>query len=83
MKYWDLRSSAPAGTVRMPERVYAMDVKHPLLVVGCADKSVSAFDVRRPEKPFYTEQPSSSFSVAAAGKLGIRCVAALPGETLL
>ncbi len=32
VRYWDLRQPNPAHTQQMPERVYGMDVSHPLLV---------------------------------------------------
>jgi len=40
VRYWDLRSPTPALSVAMPERVYAVDVKHPVMVVATADKKV-------------------------------------------
>lgn len=32
VRYWDLRQPNPAHTQQLPERVYGMDVTHPLLV---------------------------------------------------
>lgn len=41
VRYWDLRQQNPVHTQQLPERVYAMDVKHPLLVVGMANRRIS------------------------------------------
>ncbi|OLY80480.1 Poly(A)+ RNA export protein [Smittium mucronatum] len=54
IKYWDLRSQAPIGTVTLPERCYAMDAIHPLLVVATADKKVLVFDLNNPTTIFKT-----------------------------
>lgn len=40
LRYWDLRQQNPVHTQALPERVYAMDVKHPLLVVGTANRRI-------------------------------------------
>lgn len=48
IKYWDLRSSTPAGSVTMQDRVYSMDVKDNLLVVGCAEKFINVIDLNSP-----------------------------------
>jgi mRNA export factor len=48
VKYWDLRSPQPVGTVQLPERCYALDANGPLMVVGTADKNVCIFDLNNP-----------------------------------
>jgi WD40 repeat protein len=40
IRYWDLRQPNPVHTQTLPERVYAMDVTHPLLVVGLANRRI-------------------------------------------
>ncbi|CAO3617175.1 unnamed protein product [Cunninghamella echinulata] len=52
LKYWDLRSPQPIGTVQLPERVYTMDSFGPLLVVGTADKHICIFDLNNPTTIF-------------------------------
>jgi len=46
LKYWDLRQANPLHTQTLPERVYGMDVRHPLLVLvwptGVSRSSTSA-----------------------------------------
>lgn len=46
VKLWDLRQPNPAHTLNFPERVYAMDVKDDILVVGTADKSINVHNLR-------------------------------------
>lgn len=40
LRYWDLRQPNPIHTQQLPERVYAMDVNYPLLVVGLANRKI-------------------------------------------
>ena len=40
IRYWDLRQPNPVHTQQLPERVYSMDVRHPLLVVGLANRRI-------------------------------------------
>ncbi|OSX78836.1 hypothetical protein BU14_0098s0062 [Porphyra umbilicalis] len=55
VKYWDPRAPTgqPMGTVNVPERVYAMDVRAPLMVVATADRKLQVYDIRRPTTPFH------------------------------
>ena len=48
IKYWDLRSPQPVGTVQLPERCYSLDAAGPLMVVGTAEKHVCIFDLNNP-----------------------------------
>ncbi len=50
VKYWDLRSDAPVGTIIFPERVYALDVKNTLMVVAVADGSLNIIDLKEKNK---------------------------------
>ncbi|CAO3590431.1 unnamed protein product [Absidia cylindrospora] len=52
VKYWDLRSPQPIGTVALPERVYCMDSRQQLMVVGTADRHVVLFDLNNPTTIF-------------------------------
>ena len=40
LKYWDLRQPNPVHSQQTPERVFAMDVKYPLMVVGTAQRRI-------------------------------------------
>ena len=64
LKYWDLRSPNAVQTINLPERAYAMDVKHPILVVCCGssngqsrqtDQMVLAYNLQNPQTPFRTQ----------------------------
>ncbi|KDQ59327.1 hypothetical protein JAAARDRAFT_34068 [Jaapia argillacea MUCL 33604] len=48
VKYWDLRSAQPVGTVNLPERCYSMDVTYPLMVVGTAERHLQIFNLNNP-----------------------------------
>jgi len=52
VKYWDLRSPQPAAQVECKERVYAMDCKNDMLVVGTADRWVHVLNIAQPTQ-FY------------------------------
>ncbi|KAL6253179.1 RNA export factor gle2 [Rhinocladiella similis] len=57
VKYWDFRSQNPVATLQCQERVYSMDVKNKLLVVGTADRYINIVDLNSPEK-FYKSMQS-------------------------
>lgn len=48
LKYWDLRSPQPIGSVQLPERLYTMDTVGNLLVAGTADRHILLFDLNNP-----------------------------------
>ena len=48
VKYWDLRSPTPAGQLEVKERVYTMDVKNNMLVVGTADRWIHVVSLSNP-----------------------------------
>lgn len=53
VKFWDPRTpAAPKGSLTMPERVYTMDVRFPLMVVGTAERHIHVYDVRKPQRPY-------------------------------
>lgn len=57
VKYWDLRSSAPIGTIDAKERVYSMDVRNDsLLVIGTAERQVHIVDLKNPTTIFKSMQ---------------------------
>lgn len=84
VKYWDLRQQNPVATLQCQERVYTMDVKNKLLVIGTADRYINIVDLNSPEK-FYKSMQSplkyqtrvvSSFTDAsgfAVGSVEGRC----------
>ncbi|KAI9179718.1 hypothetical protein H9P43_005048 [Blastocladiella emersonii ATCC 22665] len=52
VKYWDLRTPNPVGTVQVGERVYAMDSVGPLLVVGNAARKIQVINLQNPTTVF-------------------------------
>ncbi|EMR64542.1 RNA export factor gle2 [Eutypa lata] len=56
IKYWDLRTSNPVGAVTCQERVYTMDVRNSLLVVGTADRYINVVNLADPMKFYKTLQ---------------------------
>ncbi|RSL51802.1 Nucleoporin GLE2 [Fusarium duplospermum] len=56
VKYWDLRQQSPAATLTCQERVYTMDVRDNLCVVGTADRYINVIDLKNPTKFYKTLQ---------------------------
>lgn len=56
VKYWDLRQSTAAATVACQDRVYTMDVKNNLLVIGTADRYINVVNLNDPTKFYKTIQ---------------------------
>lgn len=56
VKYWDLRQATPAATLNCQERVYTMDVKNKLLVIGTADRYINVVNLDDPTKFYKTIQ---------------------------
>ncbi|KAF2184464.1 Poly(A)+ RNA export protein [Zopfia rhizophila CBS 207.26] len=54
VKFWDLRSDKPAGTLDCAERIYTMDVKNDLLVIGTAERHIHMVDLKDPGKIYKT-----------------------------
>lgn len=48
-RYWDTRQQTPAHTQQLPERVYAMSVRHPLMVVATADRNILVYNLANPQ----------------------------------
>ncbi|OJD36152.1 poly + rna export protein [Diplodia corticola] len=58
IKYWDIRASnvQPVISVSAQERVYTMDVKDKLLVVGTADRYIDIINIDNPNTFYKTMQ---------------------------
>jgi len=56
VKYWDLRAQTPAGSIACQDRVYAMDVRDKLLVIGTADRYINVVNLNDPFKFYKTMQ---------------------------
>jgi mRNA export factor len=56
VKYWDLRQSTAVATIQCQERVYSLDVKGALLVIGTADRYINVVNLSKPTEFYKTLQ---------------------------
>ena len=56
VKFWDLRSPTPVGSLACQERVYSMDVRDKLLVIGTADRHINVVNLNEPSKFYKSSQ---------------------------
>ena len=68
LRYWDLRSPNPVHTQPLAERVYALDVRGPLLVVGTANRRLN---VRALYVHVCTPTTTLSISYTVVGGIGV------------
>lgn len=61
VKYWDLRQATPVATLQCQERIYTMDVKNKLLVIGTADRYIDIVNLDSPDKFYKTIQSPLKF----------------------
>eukprot|EP00741_Cyanophora_paradoxa_P019326 tig00000215_g18655.t1 len=73
VKYWDTRTPNPGLNVQLPERVYAMDLAMPLLVVATAERHIVIYDVRQASREYKR--------IASPLKYQSRCVACFPDRS--
>lgn len=67
VKFWDLRQSTPIGSLQCQERVYTMDVKDKLLVIGTADRYVNIVNLDQPTKFYKTIQSPLRWQTRTVG----------------
>ncbi|KAJ9687144.1 hypothetical protein PVL29_015840 [Vitis rotundifolia] len=72
LKYWDTRQPNPVHTQQLPDRCYALTVRHPLMVVGTADRNLIVFNLQNPQTEFKR--------ITSPLKYQTRCVAAFPDQ---
>ncbi|KAK2403939.1 Transducin/WD40 repeat superfamily protein [Trifolium repens] len=72
VKYWDTRLANPVHTQQLPDRCYAMSVRHPLMVVGTADRNLIVFDLKNPQTEYKR--------IVSPLKQQTRCLAAFPDQ---
>lgn len=72
LKYWDLRSPTPVHTQQLSERVYAMDCRDPLLVVGTADRQIHVINLNTPQQIFKSVQSPLKYQTRCAPAQGNR-----------
>jgi len=52
VRFWDLRSPNPTATTSLSDRLYCMDVKLPLGVIGTAERALHFYDMRKATMEF-------------------------------
>jgi mRNA export factor len=67
VKYWDLRQSTPIGTLECQDRIYTMDVKNKLLVIGTADRYINIVNLDQPTKFYKTMQSPLKWQTRTIG----------------
>ncbi|KAL8061027.1 hypothetical protein ABFX02_02G062200 [Erythranthe guttata] len=72
LRYWDLRQQNPTWVQQLPDRCYALSVKHPLMVVGTADRNILVFNLQNPQTEFKR--------IVSPLKYQTRCLAAFPDQ---
>eukprot|EP00438_Fugacium_kawagutii_P021680 Skav223808 [mRNA] locus=scaffold575:699059:699775:- [translate_table: standard] len=75
--FWSPQQPSPVLTVQLPERVFAMDVKFPLMVVGCADRQVLVFKL---DQGLKTELKPTA-SIFSGLKMQTRSISCFPDKT--
>lgn len=56
VRYWDLRQSTPVATLTCQERVYTMDIRDKLFVIGTAERHIHIVDLNNPTTFYKTIQ---------------------------
>jgi len=47
IRFWTGTSPTAAATLQMPDKIYAMDIKYPVMVVGLANRQVCIYDLSK------------------------------------
>jgi len=76
LRFWSGQQPTPVATLQLPERVYSMDVKYPLLVVGCADRHLLVYNLQNIQ-----QNPAPYKSGQTALKMQTRTVCCFPDKT--
>jgi len=76
LRFWNCQQPTPVATLQLPERVYTMDVKYPLLVVGCADRHLLVYNLQNIQ-----HNPAPYKSAQTALKMQTRTVCCFPDKT--
>merc|ERR1712216_946338 len=76
LKFWDCRQPQPAATLNLPERCYTMDVKFPLMVVGCAERHICVYNLQQIQS-----NPNPYKSLQSSLKMQTRCISCFPDKS--
>lgn len=72
LKYWDIRQKNPVHTQQLPDRCHTMSVRHPVMVVGTADRNLIVFNLQNPQTEYKR--------ITSPLKFQTRCVAVFPNK---
>lgn len=76
LRFWNCQQPTPVATLQLPERVFSMDVKYPLMVVGMADRHIHVYNLQNIQ-----QNPAPYKSGQTALKMQTRTVCAFPDKT--
>eukprot|EP00927_Polykrikos_kofoidii_P024518 TRINITY_DN2228_c0_g2_i1.p1 TRINITY_DN2228_c0_g2~~TRINITY_DN2228_c0_g2_i1.p1 ORF type:complete len:361 (+),score=61.06 TRINITY_DN2228_c0_g2_i1:213-1295(+) len=78
LKFWNGQQPTPVATLNLPERVYSMDVKYPLLVVALAgpQRQISVYNLQSIQ-----QNPNPYKQLQSVLNLQTRCVSCFPDKT--
>lgn len=76
IRFWNCQQPTPVATLQLPERIYTMDVKYPLLVVGCANRHIVVYNLQTIQ-----QNPNPHKALQTALKTQTRAVSCFPDRT--
>jgi len=76
LRFWNMQQPAPVATLQLPERVYSMDVKYPLLVVATAERHVLIYNLQTLQ-----QNPAPYKQGQTALKMQTRTISCFPDKT--
>merc|ERR1719265_3070400 len=76
IRFWNCQQPNPVATLTLPERVYSMDIKYPLMVVGCAERHLLVYNLQSIQ-----QNPAPYKQGQTALKMATRTVCAFPDKT--
>ncbi|KAH7427006.1 hypothetical protein KP509_10G026000 [Ceratopteris richardii] len=71
-RYWDLRQSTPVHTQVLPDKCYAISVRHPLMVIATAERHIVIFNLASPQTEYKRIQSPLKYMT--------RCIATFPDK---
>mmetsp|Transcript_20796 Transcript_20796/g.58572 ORF Transcript_20796/g.58572 Transcript_20796/m.58572 type:complete len:360 (-) Transcript_20796:41-1120(-) len=76
LRFWNCQQPTPIATLQLPERCYSMDMKWPLLVVGCAERHLLVYNLQTIQ-----QNPAPYKQGQTALKMQTRTVCCFPDRT--
>jgi mRNA export factor len=76
IRFWNGTSPTPVMTIPLKDRIYTVDIKFPLMVVGCADKKVAVFNLQTIQ-----HNPNPYKVMESALRLQTRVVSCFPDKS--